>query len=67
MLELGCLFGALGAGVLADRLSRRAGIMFACGALLFCLQSVLCCVDSLRKLSSALGLLSNAELHRSRF
>lgn len=32
VLELGCLFGALGAGVLADRVSRRSSIAFACGA-----------------------------------
>lgn len=32
MLELGCLFGALGAGVLADRVSRRSSIAAACGA-----------------------------------
>ena len=32
MLELGCLFGALGAGVLADRVSRRSSITAACGA-----------------------------------
>jgi len=31
VLELGCLFGALGAGVLADRVSRRSSIAFACG------------------------------------
>ena len=31
MLELGCLFGALGAGVLADKVSRRSSIAFACG------------------------------------
>ncbi|VDB84805.1 unnamed protein product [Peniophora sp. CBMAI 1063] len=41
VLELGCLFGALGAGVLADRLSRRAGIMFAC--VVFCIGSTLQC------------------------
>lgn len=34
VLELGCLFGALGAGVLADRVSRRSSITSACGALL---------------------------------
>jgi MFS family permease len=32
VLELGCLFGALGAGVLADRVSRRSSIASACGA-----------------------------------
>jgi MFS family permease len=31
VLELGCLFGALGAGVLADRVSRRWSIASACG------------------------------------
>ncbi len=32
VLELGCLFGALGAGVLADKVSRRSSIASACGA-----------------------------------
>lgn len=31
VLELGCLFGALGAGVLADKVSRRSSIASACG------------------------------------
>jgi MFS family permease len=32
VLELGCLFGALGAGVFADKVSRRTSIASACGA-----------------------------------
>lgn len=31
VLELGALFGALTAGTLADRYSRRQSIFFACG------------------------------------
>lgn len=31
LLELGALFGALAAGALADRLSRRMSICCACG------------------------------------
>ena len=34
VLELGCLFGALGAGVLADKISRRSSITSACGTTL---------------------------------
>ncbi|KAF8486011.1 general substrate transporter [Russula ochroleuca] len=39
VLELGCLFGALGAGVLADKVSRRSSIAFACAV--FCIGSAL--------------------------
>ncbi|KAI0300838.1 hypothetical protein BC826DRAFT_1090192 [Russula brevipes] len=39
VLELGCLFGALGAGVLADRVSRRTAIASACAV--FCIGSAL--------------------------
>ncbi|KAH9987283.1 hypothetical protein BJV74DRAFT_842210 [Russula compacta] len=39
VLELGCLFGALGAGVLADRVSRRSSIAAACAV--FCIGSAL--------------------------
>ncbi|KAI0272160.1 general substrate transporter [Russula aff. rugulosa BPL654] len=39
VLELGCLFGALGAGVLADRVSRRSSIASACAV--FCIGSAL--------------------------
>ena len=31
VLELGCLFGVLGTGVFADRISRRTSIASACG------------------------------------
>ncbi|KAI0321771.1 hypothetical protein OF83DRAFT_1080726 [Amylostereum chailletii] len=44
VLELGCLFGALGSGILADRLSRRISIMFAC--VVFCAGSALQCFAS---------------------
>jgi hypothetical protein len=38
VLELGCLFGVLGTGVFADRISRRTSITSACGecSLPFC-------------------------------
>jgi len=39
VLELGCLFGALGAGVFADRVSRRSAVAFACAV--FCIGSAL--------------------------
>lgn len=39
VLELGCLFGALGTGVLADRISRRSSIASACA--IFCAGSAL--------------------------
>jgi len=38
-LELGCLFGAIGAGVLADKVSRRTAITSAC--VVFCIGSAL--------------------------
>ncbi|KAA1467576.1 general substrate transporter [Dentipellis sp. KUC8613] len=37
VLELGCLFGALGSGILADRISRRWSIVLAC--VVFCVGS----------------------------
>ncbi|KAI5117978.1 hypothetical protein M0805_004911 [Coniferiporia weirii] len=49
MLELGALFGALLAGALADRYSRRHSILAAC--VVFCVGSVLqCAAGSLRDL-----------------
>ncbi|KAH9972081.1 hypothetical protein BGW80DRAFT_1316325 [Lactifluus volemus] len=35
VLELGCLFGALGAGLITDKVSRRTSIASACGAYSF--------------------------------
>lgn len=43
VLELGCLFGALGAGVLADRVSRRSSITSACGMTLYYFPDFLRC------------------------
>ncbi|XP_006460576.1 hypothetical protein AGABI2DRAFT_220643 [Agaricus bisporus var. bisporus H97] len=41
VLELGCLFGVLCAGVFADRYSRRMSILFAC--IVFCIGSAFQC------------------------
>ncbi|EIN06423.1 MFS monosaccharide transporter [Punctularia strigosozonata HHB-11173 SS5] len=41
VLELGCLFGALAAGTLADRYSRRHSIFFAC--VVFCIGAAFQC------------------------
>ncbi|KAI0058648.1 general substrate transporter [Artomyces pyxidatus] len=50
VLELGCLFGALLAGVLADRISRRGSIAIAC--VVFCTGSALqCWAESLTQIT----------------